>query len=74
MAHIATIEIPKQINKLVEKLERGESVNIAKSGKTIGRAISLTKKGAGWKRRIKKVSLPRGISAQSYVEDERTSE
>jgi antitoxin (DNA-binding transcriptional repressor) of toxin-antitoxin stability system len=59
------------VKSLIKKIERGETCVITKDGYPFAELIPLKKKKQGWKRKIKKIKLPDGVSLQKIVEEER---
>jgi antitoxin (DNA-binding transcriptional repressor) of toxin-antitoxin stability system len=72
MLQISTRELPKNINRLIDQVEDGESIQIIRAGKPIAIMIPQASKRNGWKRKIKKVKLSDSVSVQSYIEEERS--
>ncbi len=72
MIQIPIEELSQKLNSLLNQIEEeGESYLILKSGNPIAEITPVRKNSQGWKRKIDKVVLPKGISAQSYIEQER---
>jgi antitoxin (DNA-binding transcriptional repressor) of toxin-antitoxin stability system len=71
MVQVKVNELPQKIDKLIVQIEKGESCLIIKDGKPIAEIVPIKNHTQGWKRKFNKVTLPSGISAQAYVEEER---
>lgn len=64
-------EVPEKIDSMISMVEKGEVFIITKKGKPIAEILPLTDKSRNWKRNIEKITLPEGISTQTYIEEER---
>jgi antitoxin (DNA-binding transcriptional repressor) of toxin-antitoxin stability system len=64
-------EVPGKINTMISMVEKGEVFIITKEGKPIAEILPLKDKTRDWKRKIKKITLPEGVSTQTYIEEER---
>ncbi|MGD2085705.1 MAG: hypothetical protein PVH61_05920 [Candidatus Aminicenantes bacterium] len=64
-------EVPEKINTMISMVEKGEVFIITKEGKPIAEILPLKNKSRNWKRKIEKITLPEGISTQTYIEEER---
>ncbi len=71
MKQISIEDLPKELESILDQIENGESYLILKSGNPVAEITPVRKNSKGWKRKIDKVLLPKGISAQSYIEQER---
>ncbi len=74
MVHVKVKEVHEKIDTMIAMVENGETFIITKEGKPIAELLPLRDikdKKPGWKRSIEKVTLPEGVSAQSYIEEER---
>jgi antitoxin (DNA-binding transcriptional repressor) of toxin-antitoxin stability system len=71
MVRIKVTELSQKIDKLIVKIENGESCLIIKEGKPIAEILPIRNHTQGWKRKFSKVKIPSGISAQAYIEEER---
>ena len=65
-------EIPEKIDTMISMVERGEVFIITKEGKPIVEILPVKNKSRNWKRKIEKITLPAGISTQTYIEEERS--
>jgi len=74
MQQISTQELSGQINNLIGKIESGESFIITKEGSPVAEIVSLHSKKASWKRPIKRIIMPEGVSGQRCIEEEREQE
>ena len=64
----------KSVDDLLEKIEHGEICLITKEGNPIAEVLPLrSQEKPGWKRKIKRVKLPEGVSLQKIIEEERES-
>ena len=62
----------KSIDDLLKKADEGEVCVITKEGEPIIELFPLkSKKVPRWKRKIKRVKLPDGVSLQKIIEEER---
>jgi antitoxin (DNA-binding transcriptional repressor) of toxin-antitoxin stability system len=52
-------------------VEKGEIYIITKEGEPIAELLPLRDQRKHWKRKIKKITLPHGVSTQTYIEEER---
>jgi len=64
-------EVPEKINTMISMVEKGEVFIITKEGKPIAEILPLKDKNRNWKRKIEKITLPEGVSTQTYIEEER---
>ena len=64
-------EVSEKIDTMISMVEKGEIFIITREGKPIAEILPLKAKDRNWKRKIKKVTLPEGISTQTYIEEER---
>jgi antitoxin (DNA-binding transcriptional repressor) of toxin-antitoxin stability system len=64
-------EVPEKINTMISMVEKGEVFIITKEGKPIAEILPLKDKSRNWKRKIEKITLPEGVSTQTYIEEER---
>jgi antitoxin (DNA-binding transcriptional repressor) of toxin-antitoxin stability system len=71
MVHVKINEIPEKIDTMISMVERGEIFIITKEGKPIAEILPVKDKCRNWKRKIEKITLPGGISTQTYIEEER---
>lgn len=71
MVQVKVDELSRKIDNIMLKIENGESCVIIKEGLPIAEILPVAKKAKGWKRSIKKISLPEGVSTQPYIEQER---
>ena len=71
MVHVKINEIPEKIDTMISMVEKGEVFIITKEGKPIAEILPLKNKSRNWKRKIEKITLPEGISTQTYIEEER---
>lgn len=71
MVQVKVSEISRKIEDVLNQVEKGENCLILKEGIPIAEILPIKTKSQGWKRKIKKVKLPKGVSAQSYIEYER---
>jgi antitoxin (DNA-binding transcriptional repressor) of toxin-antitoxin stability system len=65
-------ELSEKIESMIPMVERGETFVITRQGKPIAEILPLKRKKRSWKRKIEKITLRKGISAQSYIEEERS--
>ncbi len=71
MVHVKINELTEKIGTLMSMVENGEAFIITKGGTPIAELLPMKDKGQQWKRKIDKITLPEGISTQSYIEEER---
>lgn len=71
MVQVKVSEIAHKIEEVIYQVEKGENCLILREGKPIAEILPIKTRNQGWKRDIKKVKLPHGVSAQSYIETER---
>lgn len=71
MIQIPIEELSLKLDSFLSQIEEGESCLILKSGNPVAEITPVRKSSQGWKRKIEKIVLPKGISAQSYIEQER---
>jgi len=64
-------EVSDKIDTMISMVEKGEMFIITREGKPIAEILPLKDKTQNWKRKIKKIKLPEGISTQTYIEEER---
>jgi antitoxin (DNA-binding transcriptional repressor) of toxin-antitoxin stability system len=64
-------EVPEKINTMISMVEKGEVFIITKEGKPIAEILPLKDKSRNWERKIEKITLPEGVSTQTYIEEER---
>ena len=64
-------EIPEKIGTMISMVEKGEIFIITREGKPIAEILPLQDKPRNWKRKIEKITLPEGVSTQTYIEEER---
>jgi antitoxin (DNA-binding transcriptional repressor) of toxin-antitoxin stability system len=64
-------EVSEKIDTMISMVEKGEIFIITREGKPIAEILPLKDKTQNWKRKIKKIKLPEGISTQTYIEEER---
>lgn len=64
-------EVSEKIDTMISMVEKGEIFIITREGKPIAEILPLKDKAQNWKRKIKKIKLPEGISTQTYIEEER---
>ena len=72
MVYVKINEIPEKIDTMISMVERGEIFIITKEGKPIAEILPAKDKSRNWKRKIEKITLPKGISTQTYIEEERS--
>jgi antitoxin (DNA-binding transcriptional repressor) of toxin-antitoxin stability system len=63
--------LTEKIDTMMSMVESGETFIITKEGTPIAELLPMKDKGQQWKRKIDKITLPGGISTQSYIEEER---
>jgi antitoxin (DNA-binding transcriptional repressor) of toxin-antitoxin stability system len=56
---------------MISMVEKGEVFIITRKGKPIAEILPLRDKSRNWKRKIEKITLPEGVSTQTYIEEER---
>jgi antitoxin (DNA-binding transcriptional repressor) of toxin-antitoxin stability system len=71
MEQVKINEFTEKIDSMMSKVLKGEMVTIIKEGKPIAELIPIQKKKKQWKKRVEKVSLPKGVSTRIYIEEER---
>jgi antitoxin (DNA-binding transcriptional repressor) of toxin-antitoxin stability system len=71
MVHVKIDEVSEKIDTMISMVEKGEIFIITRAGKPIAEILPLKDKAQNWKRKIKKIKLPEGISTQTYIEEER---
>ncbi len=71
MDQVKIDDLASQAETLMKRVERGEVFIITKGGRPIAELHPLKKKKPSWKREIKKITLPAGVSAQAFIEEER---
>lgn len=71
MVYVKIKDVHEKIDAMIAMVENGEAFVITKEGKPIAELLPLREEKPGWKRRIEKVKLPEGVSAQSFIEEER---
>jgi prevent-host-death family protein len=71
MVHVKIDDLHEKIDTMISMVEKGETFIITKKGKPIAEILPLKDKDRKWKRKIEKITLPEGISTQSYIEEER---
>lgn len=71
MVRVKISEVSEKIDTMISMVERGEIFIITKEGKPIAEILPLKDKAQNWKRKIKKITLPEGVSTQTYIEEER---
>ena len=71
MEQVKVTELSKKINAVITKVEKGGTCLIFKKGKPIAEIVPLKSQTKGWKKTISKAKLPSGISAETYIEEER---
>jgi len=64
-------ELTDKLDGVISLVEKGEIFVITREGRPIAEIIPFKDKRNRWKRTIDKVTLPNGITAQSYIEEER---
>jgi len=64
-------EVSKKIDTMISMVEKGEIFIITREGKPIAEILPLKDKSWNWKRKIEKITLPEGVSTQTYIEEER---
>ncbi len=72
MINISVEELPQKLDSLINQIENGESCLIVKKGHPIAEILPIKKSTQGWKRTVNEISLLNGVSAQSYIENERS--
>ena len=72
MINITVEELPQKLESLINQIENGESFLIVKKGHPNAEILPIKESTQGWKRTVNKIRLPDGISAQSYIENERS--
>jgi len=71
MIEISTNELKQKLNLILSHIEKGKKFIVLKEGKPIAEIAPIENRSPSWKRRIEKITLPNGVSAQEYVEAER---
>jgi antitoxin (DNA-binding transcriptional repressor) of toxin-antitoxin stability system len=71
MLQVSIEELPQKLESLLHEIEKGESCLLVKAGNPVAEIKPVQKASQGWKRKIDKIELPKGLSAQSYIEQER---
>lgn len=71
MVHVRMNEISQKIEEVIHQVEQGENCLIFKEGTPIAEIHPIKTKGQGWKRKVEKIKLPEGVTAQYYIELER---
>lgn len=71
MAHLKISDLTKEVDRVIARVEKGETFIITKEGKPVAELHPLTSKIPHWKKKVIKVVLPNGASAQSIIEEER---
>ena len=64
-------EFAEKVDTMKSMIEKGKTFVITKEGEPIAEVLPLRARKLNWKRKIEKVTLPVGVSAQSFVEEER---
>ena len=64
-------EVSKKIDTMISMVEKGEMFIITREGKPIAEILPLKDNAWNWKRKIEKITLPEGVSTQTYIEEER---
>ncbi len=66
------IDLTQPLSNMIGDIEKGNKCLIIKEGKPIAEILPFKKKKEGWKRKIKKVSLPAKGLVDKYIEEERS--
>lgn len=61
------------VDDLLKKVEEGDVCIITKEGDPIAEILSMKQKKEGWKRKVKRVKLTKGISTTELIRQERDS-
>ncbi len=64
-------EFTEKIDTMMSLVEKGKTFVVTREGKPIAEVLSLRGKKQNWKRKLDKITLAEGVSAQSYIEEER---
>jgi antitoxin (DNA-binding transcriptional repressor) of toxin-antitoxin stability system len=64
-------EFTEKIDTMMSMVEKGKTFVVTREGKPIAEVLSLRGKKQNWKRKLDKITLAEGVSAQSYIEEER---
>ena len=71
MVLVKVNELTEKIDTMIYMVEKGEIYIITKEGEPIAELLPLRDQRKHWKRKIKKITLPDGVSTQTYIEEER---
>jgi len=65
-------DLTQPLSNMIGDIEKGNKCLIIKDGKPIAEILPFKKKKEGWKRKIRKVSLPEKGLVDKYIEEERS--